>query len=104
MTGLNLDVAAAQASSASISGIVGQMHGILRQIQNSALNGLATWSGQASKTFDSTQGDWSATAAKLQAALNDIEAKLATGFKGYDHDDGGNATMLAATAGPTLDI
>ncbi|MFW0792225.1 WXG100 family type VII secretion target [Gordonia sp. CPCC 205515] len=104
MTGLNLDVAAAQASSKSISGIVDAMHGILRQIQTSSQTGMATWHGQASKSFDSTQTDWSGTAAKLQAALNDIEARLTTGFKGYDEHDSGIASAIASSTGGTLSL
>ncbi|MGV9713775.1 WXG100 family type VII secretion target [Gordonia sp. NPDC003424] len=104
MTGLNLDVAAAQASSKSISGIVDAMHGILRQIQVSSQTGMTTWNGQASKSFDATQTDWSGTAAKLQAALDDIEAKLTTGFTGYDDHDAGNASAIASSTGGTLNL
>ncbi|MFW0784084.1 WXG100 family type VII secretion target [Gordonia sp. CPCC 206044] len=102
MSGLNLDVAAAQASSKTISGIVEQMHSVLRQVQNSAQSGLATWSGQASRSYDATQNDWSVTAAKLQAALNDIEAQLTTGFRGYDEHDAGNASAITSSGGLTI--
>ncbi|MDL9944995.1 WXG100 family type VII secretion target [Gordonia sp. ABSL11-1] len=98
--GLNLDVVAAQASSQSISGIVDTMRGILRQVQGSADSGMATWGGSAAKSYNTTQTDWSATAAKLQAALDEIEGKLTTGFKGYaEHDDDLAQSISASTGG-----
>lgn len=104
MSGLNLDVVAAQASAKSISGIVDEMHGILRQIQGSSQTGMATWNGKAARSFDATQTDWSSVAAKLQAALNDIEAKLTTGFRGYDEHDSGIANAIASSTGGGLTI
>ncbi|AZG48441.1 WXG100 family type VII secretion target [Gordonia insulae] len=103
-SGLNLDVVAAQASSQSISGIVETMRGILRQVQSSADSGMGSWGGSAAKSYNSTQTDWSATAAKLQAALDEIEGKLTTGFKGYAEHDEDLAQTIAASTGGHLTI
>ncbi|MAU84385.1 WXG100 family type VII secretion target [Gordonia sp. Z-3] len=98
-SGLNLDVVAAQASSQSIAGIVEQMRGILRQIESSAQSGMATWGGTAAKSYNTTQTDWSGTAQKLQAALDEIEGKLTTGFKGYAEHDEDIAQAITSSVG-----
>ncbi|MGB3698074.1 MAG: WXG100 family type VII secretion target [Gordonia sp. (in: high G+C Gram-positive bacteria)] len=87
MQGLRLDIAAGQASAASIKGVVDDMQRTIGQIQKSAVSGRSGWDGRASTAFESTHTDWHAIAVKLQAALNDIETRLTTGFRGYDDED-----------------
>ena len=102
--GLHLDGGAAQKSTQSISQIVADMKGILSKIEASSADGIATWSGQASRSFGTTQGDWSGTASKLQVALNEIEAKLTTGFKGYHGHDADIANSVAKSTGGGLTL
>lgn len=102
--GLHLDGAAAQQSTQSISQIVTEMKSILTRIENSSADGIATWSGQASRSFGTTQGDWSGTATKMQAALNEIEAKLTSGFRGYHGHDADIANSVAKSTGGGLTL
>lgn len=99
MQGLKLDVGAGQASAASIKGVVDEMGRILAQIQKSAASGKSGWAGKASSAFESTHTDWQAIAVKLQTALDEIEAKLTTGFRGYDDED---VTVAGQLTGLTL--
>ncbi|MFT3717038.1 MAG: WXG100 family type VII secretion target [Gordonia sp. (in: high G+C Gram-positive bacteria)] len=102
--GLNLDVPGGQAAASSIKGIVGDMRGIIGRIKASAAGGLSDWGGTAARTFDHTHTDWHATATRLEQALDDIEAKLTTGFRGYDDQDAaaGSAITQAAAGSLTL--
>lgn len=102
--GLNLDVAAGQSSAASIKGIVGEMQGIISTIRGAANSGLSDWQGSASRSFDNVHTDWNATATALQTALDDIEAKLTTGFRGYDDDDAAVATDIVRSGGSSLNV
>ncbi|MBB4137645.1 WXG100 family type VII secretion target [Gordonia humi] len=101
-TGLNVDLGASQASTASIKGIVSEMQGIIGRIQSAAANGSSTWDGKASTTFDGTHTDWHQTATRLQHALDEIEAKLTTGFRGYDDEDATAAAMVGGSGQGTL--
>ncbi|AVM01471.1 WXG100 family type VII secretion target [Gordonia iterans] len=97
--GLNLDVAAGQAATSSIKGIVGDMRAVIGKIKASAASGLTDWQGNAAKSFDGTHTDWHATAVRLEQALNVIEGKLTSGFRGYDDADGTAATVIVNSAG-----
>lgn len=101
MNGLKLDVVAGQASAASIKGIVDEMQRIVTQIQKSAINGKSGWDGKASTAFETTHTDWHGIAVKLQAALDDIETKLTSGFRGYDDDD---ATVAGQLNGSPVEL
>ncbi|EGD55191.1 WXG100 family type VII secretion target [Gordonia neofelifaecis] len=99
MQGLKLDVAAGQASAASIRGVVDEMQRIIGQIQKSAVSGKSGWDGKASSAFETTHTDWHSIATKLQGALDDIESKLTTGFRGYDDEDATVAGQLTGQSG-----
>ncbi|MCF8609891.1 WXG100 family type VII secretion target [Gordonia sp. HY285] len=101
-TGLNVDLGASQASTASIKGIVGEMQGIISRIQSAAGTGQSTWDGKASNAFGGSHADWHGTATRLQHALDEIEAKLTTGFRGYDDEDATAATMVGGSGNGTL--
>ncbi|MBM7369358.1 WXG100 family type VII secretion target [Gordonia hydrophobica] len=94
MQGVRVDVAAGQASAASIKGVVDEMQRIITQIQKSAVSGKSGWDGKASTAFESSHTDWHAVAVRLQTALDEIEAKLTAGFRGYDDEDVTVATLL----------
>lgn len=101
-TGLNVDLGASQASTASIKGIVSEMQGIIGRIQSAAGTGQSTWDGKASNAFGTSHTDWHGTATRLQNALDEIEAKLTTGFRGYDDEDATAATMVGGSGTGTL--
>ena len=103
-TGLNVDVGASQASAASIKGVVGEMQAIIGRIKASAASGRSDWVGKASNAFDGSHTDWHATATRLQNALDEIETKLTTGFRGYDDDDTTVASQISGAAGGTLSV
>lgn len=86
--GLDLDVTAGLATTKSVAGIVEEMQQVIRSIQTSSTEAVAMWKGRASSAFDTTQADWNSSATKLQLALDDIKAKLASSFTNYgDQDD-----------------
>ncbi|MFT3661368.1 MAG: WXG100 family type VII secretion target [Gordonia sp. (in: high G+C Gram-positive bacteria)] len=97
--GLKLDVAAGQAATSNIKGIVGDMRAVIGKIKGSAATGLTDWSGTAAKSFDGSHTDWHVTAMRLEQALNEIESKLTTGFRGYDDSDGSAASAIVNSAG-----
>ncbi|GAB09957.1 hypothetical protein GOARA_050_00190 [Gordonia araii NBRC 100433] len=98
-SGLNLDVAASMASTKSVAGIVDEMQQVIRAIQQASQNAATTWKGRASGAYDTTHADWSASATKLNVALEDIKAKLTSSFAGYgDEDDSGAATITGSLA------
>lgn len=99
MQALKLDVAAGQASAASIKGVVDEMQRIVGQIQKSAVNGKSGWAGKASTAFETTHTDWHGVATKLQGALDEIESKLTAGFRGYDDEDVTVAGQLTGLQG-----
>ena len=94
MQGVKLDVAAGQASAASIKGVVDEMQRVIAQIQKSAISGRSGWDGRASTAFETTHTDWHGVAVKLQTALDEIEVKLTSGFRGYDDEDSTVASLL----------
>lgn len=102
MAGLNLDLMAGQASVQAVRGIVAEMHAVIRNIENSAQAGLESWRGQASSSFGVTHTDWNATAVSLRGALEDIETKLTTSFRGYDDDDLAAASVISGGGGLNL--
>lgn len=87
MEAVRVDVAAGQASATSIKRIVEEMQQIISQIQKSAISGKSGWDGKASTAFETSHTDWHAIAVKLQGALDEIEAKLTAGFRGYEDED-----------------
>lgn len=99
MQALKLDVTSGQASAASIKGVVDEMQRVIGQIQKSAVSGRTGWDGRASNAFDATHTDWHAVALKLQTALDEIETKLTTGFRGYDEEDTTVASQLTNLQG-----
>ncbi|MXP20569.1 WXG100 family type VII secretion target [Gordonia sp. HNM0687] len=103
-SGVHVDVAAGQSAAQSVAGIVGEMKQILGRIQASSQDGGASWQGSAWKAFDATSTDWSATARKLEQALDEIEAKLTTGFKGYAEQDQAVAQQVTSAANSDLSI
>lgn len=103
-SGLNLDVGAGQAAATSIKGIVGDMRGVIGRIKASAAGGLGDWNGKAAKSFDTTHTDWHTTAVRLEQALDDIETKLTTGFRGYDDQDSDAATTIVSSTGGGLTL
>jgi WXG100 family type VII secretion target len=103
-SGLNVDVGASQASASSIKGIVAEMQGIISRIQSSAVNGVGTWSGRASTSFEGSHTDWHGTATRLQQALDEIETKLTSGFRGYDDQDASAAAFVGGSTGSTISI
>lgn len=84
---VDLDVAAGQATVHTVSQLVDDMQGIIRQIATTASTGTATWNGRASNAFGSTHSDWNSSATALNAALDDIRSKLSAGFAGYEDQD-----------------
>lgn len=102
--GLNLDVTAGQAASASIKGIVGDMRGVIGRIKSAAAGGLGDWNGSAARVFDTTHTDWHSTAIRLEQALDSIENRLTTGFRGYDDQDAGAASVITSSAGGGLNL
>ncbi|GEE04006.1 hypothetical protein nbrc107696_44520 [Gordonia spumicola] len=103
-TGLNVDVGASQASASSIRGLVAEMQSVISRIQSSASSGVTTWSGKASTSFEGSHTDWHGTATRLQQALDDIEAKLTTGFRGYDDEDASAAAAVSGSGQSTISI
>lgn len=102
MAGLNLDLMAGQASVQAVKGIVAEMHAVIRNIEASAQTGLEGWRGQASNSFGATHTDWHGTAVGLRGALEEIETKLTTSFRGYDDDDAVAAGSIAGAGGLNL--
>ncbi|MFC0314006.1 WXG100 family type VII secretion target [Gordonia phosphorivorans] len=102
--GLNLDVVAGQAATATIKGIVGDMRGVIGRIKASAAGGLSDWNGVAAKSFDTTHTDWHTTAVRLEQALNVIESKLTTSFAGYDDSDAAAGKQIVSSAGGGLNL
>jgi len=96
---LNLDVAAGQASAASIKGVVADMREVIGRIKTSSVQGLSAWTGAAASSFDATHTDWHAVAVRLEQALGDIENKLTVGFRGYDDEDAVAAATITGSAG-----
>lgn len=97
--GVSIDLAASQSSADSIGTIVGEMKGILNQIQTSAGTGQASWSGQAATAFGNTHNNWQDLATRLNTALDEIEANLTTSFKGYDSQDSEVAGVVTQSVG-----
>ncbi|NDK91278.1 WXG100 family type VII secretion target [Gordonia desulfuricans] len=92
---VDIDVSSGLATAQTVSQIVDDMQGVIRQIASTASSGMATWSGRASTAFDATHTDWNSSANTLNQALDDIRTKLTAGFTGYeDHD-----AMAAADLG-----
>ncbi|MFT4126413.1 MAG: WXG100 family type VII secretion target [Gordonia sp. (in: high G+C Gram-positive bacteria)] len=101
---VDVDVAAGLATAQSVSHIVDDMQGIIRQIASSAQGGLASWRGQASGAFDGTHSDWNSSATALNAALDDIRTKLTAGFNGYDDHDAQAAGGFGGGGAPALNL
>ena len=101
---LNLDMAAGQAATSSIKGIVADMRGVINRIKSSSASGLGDWNGSAARNFDTTSTDWHATAVQLEQALGAIENRLSTGFAGYDNQDSeaAQAIVNGASGGLTM--
>ncbi|MGV9672649.1 MULTISPECIES: WXG100 family type VII secretion target [unclassified Gordonia (in: high G+C Gram-positive bacteria)] len=88
---VDLDVASGMSTAQSVSQIVDEMQGIIRQIAGTASTGMASWNGRASTAFDSTHSDWNSSATALNQALDDIRTQLTAGFTGYEDHDGAAA-------------
>ena len=97
---VDLDVASGQATVQTVSGIVDDMQGIIRQIAATASTGMSTWNGQASRAFDSTHSEWNSAATALNSALDDIRTQLSAGFVGYEDQDAEASKFISSSGGP----
>ncbi|QTI68105.1 WXG100 family type VII secretion target [Gordonia polyisoprenivorans] len=84
---VNVDVESGLATAQSVSQIVDDMQGVIRQIATAASTGVSSWNGRASNAFDNIHTDWNSSATALNAALDDIRTQLTAGFSGYDDQD-----------------
>ena len=103
MPQLNLDLLGGQASAAAVKGIVGDMREVIGRIKASSAAGMSDWIGTAAKSFDASHTDWHTTAIRLEQALDVIESKLTTSFRGYDDVDAAAAATFGGS-GAQLDV
>ncbi|MFT4043020.1 MAG: WXG100 family type VII secretion target [Gordonia sp. (in: high G+C Gram-positive bacteria)] len=100
---VDVDINAGQSTAQQVSHLVDEMQQSIDRIGRAAQQGVASWTGKASNAFDTTHADWNGSAVALNTALNDIRAKLTSGFTGYeDHDGNAAGGFGGAGAGGSL--